>query len=108
MDIIAIGKRIRLCRIKAHLTQMELAEKCGISSVHLSHIETGKVIMSLDCMLKICVALETTPNYILLCEYSETRNDSRFFGEHLAGLTHKEIEFLVEAARLLGELKLGR
>ena len=41
MDYYEIGQRIRKFR-KAHdLSQEQLAEKVGISTTHMSHIETG-------------------------------------------------------------------
>ena len=39
LDYKAIGKRIKIARIKADLTQERLAERIGISPTHLSNIE---------------------------------------------------------------------
>lgn len=109
MDLKNIGNRIKNKRQKERLTQMQLAEMCDISSVHLSHIETGTAVMSIDCMLRLCKALKTTPNYILLDEYDVTnQNDERFFIEYLNTLTKDEIIFLIESAKLLADLKLNR
>ncbi len=41
MILINMGKRIRYYRTQSHLTQEQLAEKIGISSKHLSRIESG-------------------------------------------------------------------
>ena len=41
MDYVAIGKRIRAHRKRLNLSQEELSEMIGISTVHMSHIETG-------------------------------------------------------------------
>ena len=41
MDYTAIGKRIRAQRLKLNLSQEELAEMAGISTVHMSHIESA-------------------------------------------------------------------
>ena len=41
MDYYAIGQRIRKFRKACGLSQEELAEKVGISTTHMSHIETG-------------------------------------------------------------------
>ncbi|MGM9791503.1 MAG: helix-turn-helix domain-containing protein, partial [Candidatus Cryptobacteroides sp.] len=47
MDYYKIGQKIRKIR-KAHgLSQEELAEKVGISTTHMSHIETGNTKLSL-------------------------------------------------------------
>ena len=58
MDYYAIGQRIRKIR-KAHgLSQEELAEKVGISTTHMSHIETGNTKLSLPVFVDLAHALE--------------------------------------------------
>ena len=47
MDYYAIGQRIRKFRKACGLSQEELAEKVGISTTHMSHIETGNTKLSL-------------------------------------------------------------
>lgn len=69
MNLKQIGRNIKNRRKELKLTQAELAEKAQISVVHVSHIENGSVCMSLDSLLAICQALDTTPNDILLGEY---------------------------------------
>lgn len=53
-----IGKTIQTLRKKANVRQCELAEKIGISEKHLSKIETGKNLPSLDNFLKMATVLE--------------------------------------------------
>ncbi len=43
----AIGKRIKIARIKADLTHEKLSEMIGVSPTHLSNIETGTTRVSL-------------------------------------------------------------
>ena len=43
LDYRAIGKRIKIARIKADLTQEALAEKASLSTTHMSNIETGNI-----------------------------------------------------------------
>ena len=50
---------IKLRRSK-NLTQLELAEKIGISEKHMSKIETGKNYPALDTFLKILDTLNLT------------------------------------------------
>ncbi len=52
-----IGKTIQTIRKKANLKQGELAEKIGISEKHLSKIETGKNLPSLDNFFKMAEIL---------------------------------------------------
>lgn len=65
MDYYVIGQRIRKFR-KAHaFSQEELAEKVGISTTHMSHIETGNTKLSLAVLVKIALALEVNTDDIL-------------------------------------------
>ena len=50
LDYKAIGKRIKIARIKADLTQEALAEKASLSTTHMSNIETGNSKLSLPAM----------------------------------------------------------
>ena len=65
MDYYLIGQRIRKFR-KAHsFSQEELAEKVGISTTHMSHIETGNTKLSLTVLVKLALALEVNTDDIL-------------------------------------------
>lgn len=65
MDYYAIGQRIRKFR-KAHgLSQEELAEMVGISTTHMSHIETGNTKLSLPVFVDIAQALEVRTDELL-------------------------------------------
>lgn len=65
MDYYKIGQRIRKIR-KAHgLSQEELAEKVGISTTHMSHIETGNTKLSLPVFVDIANALEVRTDDLL-------------------------------------------
>ena len=71
MDYYEIGQRIRRIR-KAHkLSQEELAEKVGISTTHMSHIETGNTKLSLPVFVDIAEALEVKTDSLL---YDEPRD----------------------------------
>ena len=65
LDYYKIGQMIRKLR-KAHgLSQEELAEKVGISTTHMSHIETGNTKLSLPVFLDIAAALEVRTDDLL-------------------------------------------
>ena len=57
MDYYKIGQRIRKFRKAYHLSQEQLAEKVGISTTHMSHIETGNTKLSLPVFVDIAEAL---------------------------------------------------
>lgn len=67
LDYKAIGKRIKIARIKADLTQERLAELIDISPTHLSNIETGTTRVSLNTIISIANALSVTDDD-LLCD----------------------------------------
>lgn len=57
-SIISLGKRIRIYRKKAGLTQDMLAEKLGLSSKYIQYIENGNRNPSLKVIFKIAKILE--------------------------------------------------
>lgn len=67
LDYKAIGKRIKIARIKADLTQERLAEAVDISPTHLSNIETGTTRVSLTAIVNLANALSVTVDD-LLCD----------------------------------------
>lgn len=67
LDYKAIGKRIKIARIKADLTQERLAEIVRVSPSHMSNIETGTTRVSLTALVTIANALSVTVDD-LLCD----------------------------------------
>lgn len=65
IDYKDLGKRVRTLRRQASLTQEELAEQVGISASFMGHIERGTRIASLETLVCLCNALDTTPQYLL-------------------------------------------
>ena len=59
LDYKAIGKRIKIARIKADLTQEKLSEIVGVSPTHLSNIETGTTRVSLNAIVNWMTAMNT-------------------------------------------------
>lgn len=57
MDYYAIGQRIRKFRKAQNLSQEQLAERIGISTTHMSHIETGNTKLSLPVLVDIAGVL---------------------------------------------------
>ena len=65
MDYYAIGQRIRKFRKACGLSQEELAEKVGISTTHMSHIETGNTKLSLQVLVDIASTLSVQTDELL-------------------------------------------
>ena len=62
----AVACRIRALRKAAGLTQEQLSEKADIAPQHLSRLETGRQAPSLDTLVDIAAALDTTPSALLM------------------------------------------
>lgn len=67
LDYKAIGKRVKAARMRAGLTQEELAEKAGLSITHMSNIETGNSKLSLPMIVSLANALYVSVDE-LLCD----------------------------------------
>lgn len=67
LDYKAIGKRIKVARIRMEITQEQLADKVSVSPTHLSNIETGSTRVSLTTIVKVANALNVTVDD-LLCD----------------------------------------
>lgn len=65
MNYYEIGQRIRKFRKAYNLSQEELAEKVGISTTHMSHIETGNTKLSLPVFVDIATALSVQTDELL-------------------------------------------
>ena len=61
-----IGGRLKAIRKKQGLTQERVAELVDLSPQHISGIETGGAKVSLSALVRLCNALDTTPNEVLL------------------------------------------
>lgn len=67
IDYKAIGKNIRVARIKAGLTQEQLAEKTSLSTTHISNIETGNTKLSLPSIVTMSNVLSVSLDELLYC-----------------------------------------
>lgn len=67
-DIAGIGRRIVEIRREAGLTQEQLAERAGISVVHLCNIELGKKTPGQTVLIRIAESLEVATDWILRAE----------------------------------------
>ena len=60
-----IGKRIARRRKELGLKQSEVCERAGINDKYLSCIERATSIPSLDVVMRLALALDTTPDTFL-------------------------------------------
>ena len=68
-----LGSRIRAVRLERKMTQEKLAEAAGVGVTHISHIETGNSIPSLQTLVDIINALGCTADELLCMEVRQSR-----------------------------------
>ena len=69
-DLGTVGNKLLSIRKRMGMTQAEVAEAAGLSDRTYADIERGTVNMRLDTLLRICRALQITPDEILTDESS--------------------------------------
>ena len=75
MDYVLLGRRIRAARLKAGMSQEQLAEIVGLTSQHISHTEVASTKISLPALVKIANALHTSVDRLL----SDSIHDSKSY-----------------------------
>lgn len=60
-----IGESLAKRRKELKLRQYEVCERADINYKYLSNIETARSIPSLEIFVRLCQALETTPDQVL-------------------------------------------
>lgn len=65
LDYVAVGRRIKAARIQRGLTQEKLAENAQISTSYISKIETADTKLSLQVIIDIANALQTSVDALL-------------------------------------------
>lgn len=86
VDYKEVGRRIANKRKELGLKQAEVCEKAELSDKYLSNIERATSIMSIDVLIRICEALDTTPNFLLLGATEDRNNPS--YEKHLSERIH--------------------
>lgn len=71
VDYQDIGQRIKRFRMEQGLTQERLSEMIGVGPSHMSHIESGSAVPSLEVFISILNALNCSADE-LLCREIQT------------------------------------
>lgn len=72
IDYAILGKRIKEIRINKHITQEALAELVGCNPSHISNVENHFTTPSLNVLLSIANALNTSIDSLLLEQYNNS------------------------------------
>ena len=91
MDQLKIGKFIADCRKRKNLTQMQLAEKLGITDKAISKWERGIAMPDSSIMLELCDILSISVNELLSGEKISMENNNQKNEQLLLDMT-KELE----------------
>lgn len=104
MDYYAIGQRIRKVRKARGLSQEKLAEKIGISTTHMSHIETANTKMSLPTFAELAAVLEVRTDELLYGDRSEDRSTSiAYITELLDDCTIQQVRIIEDVVKAVKE-----
>ena len=100
MDYYEIGQRIRTIRKSRGLSQEQLAEKVGISTTHMSHIETANTKLSLPVFIQIAEVLEVQTD-TLLCDQprDSVDNSMSVIAAVLESCDTKQTRFIAEMVK---------
>ncbi len=102
LDYKSIGKRIKIARIKADLTQERLSEIVSVSPSHMSNIETGTTRVSLTTLVSIANALSVTADDLLCDSIIKARTPYETdIAEILKDCDEYEIRIIADMAKAL-------
>ncbi|MDE7400239.1 MAG: helix-turn-helix domain-containing protein [Oscillospiraceae bacterium] len=75
VDYKEVGKRIAARRRELGLKQWQVNEMAGLCNNYMSNVERATTVISIDVLMKICTALDTTPDALLLGAVTDEGND---------------------------------
>lgn len=86
-----VGRRMAKRRKELSLKQREVCEMVDANYKYISNLETGRSVPSLEMIMKLCEALDTTPDYLLLGTDSDSdRVADRQLFEKISRLSPKD------------------
>ena len=91
MDYSEIGKRIARRRRELGLRQVQVCELAGINDKYLSCIERATSIPSLEVIMKLALALDTTPDEFLTGSIRYENDEWRDVAELMRGMSTKKL-----------------
>lgn len=91
LDYSEIGKRIARRRKELGLRQVQVCERAGINDKYLSSIERAKSIPSLEVIMKLAIALGTTPDEFLTGSVRHESDEWRDVAELMRDMTSGQL-----------------
>ncbi len=100
MNYFEIGQRIRKIRKAKGISQETLAESVGISTTHMSHIETANTKLSLPVFVAIAEKLEIPTDMLL---YDEPQDNTGIVSQEIRAVlnscTSKQARIIADVVK---------
>ena len=91
LDYSEIGRRIAKRRKELGLRQTQVCERAGINDKYLSCIERASSIPSLEVIMKLALALDTTPDEFLTGSIRYESDEWRDIAELMRGMNPSQL-----------------
>ncbi len=91
LDYSEIGRRIARRRKELGLRQTQVCERAGINDKYLSCIERASSIPSLEVIMKLALALDTTPDEFLTGSIRYESDEWRDIAELMRGMNPSQL-----------------
>ncbi len=97
-----IGQRIRAVRIAKKMTQLQLAEKSGMSTSNISDLENGKTNMYVTTLFRVIEALQCSADVIMRPNVPEVNNlYKQEYAQLIDGCTPLQMETIMSVTKSL-------
>lgn len=106
LDCSEIGRRIARRRKELGLRQVQVCERAGINDKYLSCIERATSIPSLEVIMKLAIALETTPDEFLTGSIRHESDEWRDVAELMRNMSSEQLNLARSFLTWLSEQKL--
>lgn len=103
LDYSQIGKRIADRRRQLRLKQAEVSERADISTTYMSSIERGVSIPSTEVIMRLAIALDTTPDEFLVGTSRASGEEWKSAAQYLRGMDGKKLELAKSFLQWLSE-----
>jgi len=102
----AIGQRVKEYRIKAHLTQSELAEALDVSTGYISQVECGHTQVSLNRLDSIASIINTNIGNLIV-DFSEKDYKESLIFKITKNWTSEQSELLLSMVEKMNDYFLA-
>ena len=93
LHMVDFGNVLKTLRLKENMTQVQLAQKLGLTKSVISAYETGLRLPSYDVLIHIAKIYNVSTDYLLGLEHKQEID--------LSGLSHEEINALLNLIRAM-------